>query len=99
MLNKEKGLTPDQVRERRKYFLDSSLKITKSLKGSSGVDGTRFCVVCQTPLTTVILPTGKPKTIRSHYRCRLNNLITVSMCLDSRVCQREHKKRRDTHAE
>ena len=92
-------LTPEQIKERRKYFLNKSLSKTKNLRGSRGVGGTRFCVVCHIPLTTVILPTGKPQTIRDHYRCKMNDLITVSLCADSRVCQREHRKRRGAHVE
>lgn len=86
-----KPLTKEEVRERRRYFLTESESRTKVYGGDKRVQGNRLCAICHTQLSTTILATGKSEATRDHHRCYFSPLVTISICMDSRVCQRVHE--------
>lgn len=88
-------LSSAAVKERRQYFLTQAAKKTKFYKGDKRVSGVRMCAICMNPLSKVILSTGKTQAVRDHYNCYFSELFYVDICLDSRVCQKVHKKLRE----
>lgn len=88
-------LTPEQVRDRRKYYLTNANKVTKIDKGDRRVSGTRICAICQTQLSTVILATGKRRATRAHFHCYFSELLYVNICKDSANCQRVTRNREE----
>lgn len=87
-------LTKEEVKERRKYYLTNSEKKTKIYKGDKRVHGDRLCAICHTPLSTLILSTGKTVATKDHHSCYFSSMLTVNICMDSRVCQRVHRRLR-----
>lgn len=94
-----KPLSSEEVRERRAYFLNEAESKTKIYRGDKRVQGNRLCAVCHTKLSTTILATGKSEATRDHHRCYFSPLVSVSLCMDSRVCQRVHKNLREEDEE
>lgn len=92
---KIKPLTSREVRKRRQYYLNNAESRTKIYSGDKRVQGNRLCAVCHTKLSTTILATGKSEATRDHHRCYFSPLVEVSLCLDSRVCQKVHKELRN----
>lgn len=88
-------LSKEEVRERRRYFLTKAESRTKIYRGDKRVQGNRLCAICHTRLSTTILATGKSEATRDHHRCYFSPLVEVSLCMDSRVCQKVHKKLRE----
>lgn len=90
-----KILSSDEVRERRDYFLRNAERRTKIYSGDKRVQGNRLCAVCHTKLSTTILATGKSEATRDHHRCYFSPLVSVNLCMDSRVCQKIHRDLRE----
>lgn len=90
-----KPLSQEEVRARRHYFLNEAEERTKIYQGDKRVHGNRLCAICHTKLSTTILATGKSEATRDHHRCYFSPLVAVSICMDSRVCQRVHRNLRE----
>lgn len=88
-------LEQEEVRNRRHYFLTESKSRNKIYRGDKRVHGDRICAICHTSLSTMILATGETMATRDHHRCYFSSLVAVSICLDSRVCQKVHKELRE----
>lgn len=82
----------NEVKEKRKYFLNNSAKVTKIFKGDKRVNGTRMCAVCGTRLSNVILANSTTQAIRDHFHCFFSELFYVNICLDSRNCTKVLEK-------
>lgn len=85
-------LSPEEIRERRKYFLKEANKVTTIHKGDKRVSGARFCVICGTPLSNMILTDGSTQAARDHFHCYFSDLFYVNMCKNSNNCKRVMKK-------
>lgn len=87
--------SPEEVRERRSYYLNKSKKVTKINKGDKRVSGTRICAVCKTQLSTVILRDGSTVSTRAHYHCYFSEFLYINICRDSSNCQRIMKNTKE----
>lgn len=88
-------LTQKEIRKRRAYFLNKAEVRSKIYRGDRRVQGNRLCAICHTKLSTIILATGKSEATRDHHRCYFSPLVSINLCIDSRVCQRIHRELRE----
>lgn len=81
-----KKLSKEEVREARSYFFNKAQKVTTIRKGDKRVHGSRVCAVCGTPLSTVLLSTGKSQAEKDHYHFDFSDLFYIDVCKDIRSC-------------
>lgn len=85
-------LNPEQVREKRSYYLNKSKRVTSINKGDKRVNGSRICAICKSKLSTVVLTDSSTVATRAHYHCYFSEFLYINICKDSANCQRIMKK-------
>ena len=90
-----KKLNPEEVREKRSYYLNKAVRVSTINKGDKRVNGSRICAVCKTKLSTVVLVDGSTISTRAHYHCYFSEFLYVNICKDSSNCQRIMKNTKE----
>ncbi|AYJ75140.1 hypothetical protein BSP36_053 [Bacillus phage BSP36] len=75
------------VDKRRSLFLQSQKHYTFK-KGDRRVNTPRLCVVCERPLSSLIIHENTYITTNSHTRFHLNDIFKVDVCEDINSCYR-----------
>jgi len=88
-------LTREEIISQRKEILEECNKKTVIKKGDKRVHGSRFCAVCQTPLSVVLLSNQKTVAVRNHFSCHFSDLLTINICHNSKRCRYVHKRLRE----
>lgn len=88
---KDKGLTPEEVRSKRRELLKMKGKKTVVKRGDKRVKSGRICCVCGRPLSVFALTDQSSQSIRDHYSIN-QGMIVFNLCFNSRSCQYEYQK-------
>lgn len=80
-------LSKEEIKTKRKDLLGSSDKTTVIRKGDRRISSaTRFCVICQRPLASLVWENGTVIATVTHYSVVLSSWVKVNMCKDIRSC-------------
>jgi len=80
--------TKAEVVDHRRSLYSLAERFHTFKKGDKRVHTPRLCVVCNRPLSSLVINKGSYVTIHSHTRFHLNEYFIVDVCEDINSCYR-----------
>ncbi|AAY52852.1 hypothetical protein [Listeria phage P100plus] len=88
-----KKLSRDEIKKRRKYFINEAKRVTHIRAGDRRIaTGSRICTLCGRSLSSQKRSTGETFASVNHIHCYFNELLIVNLCEDATSCYRRHER-------